>query len=73
MHQSAVEIDQLLDQGQADSESAVLACRRGIFLPEPLEQVGQELGPDPFPAISHADLGAGDRVRQLDRPSRRLP
>ena len=52
---AAVQPDQIVDDRQAEPETAVSTCRRAVGLPEPIEHVRQERGID-------ADAG----IRDLD-------
>ena len=55
-HRAAVQLDQLLDDRQAQPQPAVAAGRRGVGLAEPLEDVRQELGPDAHAGVDDGDL-----------------
>ena len=43
-HQATVQFDDVPDNRQANAETGVFTRRRPIFLSEPIEDVGQELG-----------------------------
>ena len=45
-HRAAVHLDEVLDDGQAEPESPAAPCRRAVGRAEPVEDVGQEVGPD---------------------------
>ena len=47
---AAVQLDELLHDGEAQPEPAVAARGGGVGLPEAVEHVGQELGGDPCAA-----------------------
>jgi hypothetical protein len=52
---SALQLDQMLDDGEPQAQASVSACRRGIRLPEALEHVRDELGFYADPGIGGAD------------------
>ena len=54
-----MELDELLDDGEAQAEAAVHARRRGVLLPEALEHVREKIGPDADAGVRHADLDVG--------------
>ena len=51
-----MQFDEVLDDGQSQTEAAVVARRGGIRLAEPLEDVRQKLGSDPCPGVTHSLL-----------------
>src|SRR5262249_36950029 len=65
---AAVQLDELLDQGEADAEAAVLAAGGGVGLAEALGEGGQEVGIDTPAVVAHdqAGLRVGAVERDLD-------
>src|SRR5438093_1432400 len=56
---SAVQLDDVADDGQPESEAAVEPGRTAVGLLEPLEDVGQEGRADALPGVAHRDLDVG--------------
>ena len=70
---AAVELDQLLDQGQADAGPLVRPAARPLDPVEPLEEAGQLLGRDARPGVADGQLRrAADRAAggRRSRPRR---
>ena len=69
---SAVHLDQLLDDGEAQAEAAAFAGEAGVGLAESLEEMRQELRGDADAGIDDVDLEMmGTRWRGAPAPSRR--
>src|SRR5262249_22739633 len=60
---SAMQFDQVFDESQAESESAVPSGARRVGLSEAVEDIGQEIGADAFARVAHGDTNI--RVRAL--------
>src|ERR1044071_7335510 len=56
LDRAAVQLDQVAHYRQPQTEPAVLARRLLVGLPEPLEDVRQELRLDPGPRVADRDL-----------------
>src|SRR5262249_61125140 len=52
---AAVHLDHITDDGQTEAQSAILACRCAVRLPESIEDIRQELRIN-----SHAGIGDGN-------------
>ena len=63
---AAVQLDEALHDRQPEAEAAVLARRRRVALPEPLEQVRNELRLDADAGVGHADLDVGVHALEQD-------
>src|SRR5256885_627188 len=82
---AAVELDDVLDDGQSEPEAAVRARRAAVALAEALEDQRKELAGDALAGVGHGDahgvalelVGAdGDRAarrRELDRVREQIP
>src|SRR5262245_23146946 len=60
-HRSAVQGDDLLDEGQPDAEPDLGPIESPVHLGKQLEHVGEDLGRDPDPGVADTD----DRVVPL--------
>ena len=54
------------DNRQPQTQSAMYARAGGISLPEPVEDVGKEVGFNPDTCVGHSNLSVGWRLEQLD-------
>lgn len=61
---AAVQVDDLLDHGQPDSQARSAAGGAAMGLGENIEHMGQQVGADASPGIAHADAEASRRSRQ---------
>src|SRR5262245_31738717 len=52
-----MQFDEIPDDGEAESEAAVLAGEPAVGLPETLEQVRHKFRVDPLPVVLHYELG----------------
>jgi len=57
--------DHVTDDRQTEAQSAVLTCRRAIRLPEPIEDIGQELRINAHPSIRDGNLDLTVRPAEL--------
>jgi hypothetical protein len=57
-HRAAVQLDELLDDGQSEPEAAVAAGRAGVGLAEAVEHERQEIGTDALAGVADLDLEA---------------
>ena len=80
----AMQLDELLHDGQAKSQPAVLSPRGAIALPEAIEYEGKQPGLDPLARICDDDSGVCTRMieqdlyapargRELDRVGEQVP
>src|SRR5262249_24888633 len=58
-HAAPVGCHQVLDDGQSQAEAAVGPRAPRLRLAEPLEHLGQEVGPDPHARVGHRQGGVG--------------
>src|SRR5688572_3554537 len=56
MHRPTMQFYEMAHDGKSQTEPAVLACSRGVVLPEPVEDVREQIGADPRSAVDDADL-----------------
>ena len=59
LHLAAVEVDQVLDERQAQAEPPVGPLEAGVGLPEALEDVGEELGGDALAVVADLEHDRG--------------
>ncbi len=73
LNAAAMHLDQPLDQGQSDAQSAVRAVERALGLREEIEYSRQQVARDPDAGITHAqdDLVVGALSQHVDTAARR--
>ena len=54
-HRTSVQLDETLDERQADAEPAFLARERALALHEQIEDARKQLGRDAAPVVAHAE------------------
>ena len=63
---AAVELDELLDDGEAEAEAAVAAGGGAVGLAEAVEDVGEELGRDALAGVGDGDFDVGVDAAEED-------
>ena len=72
-HRAAVQLDDLPDEREAETEAAVAAARRGVGLAEAIEDVGQEIALDALAGVARRSARrrrSVSRTRTSMRPPR---
>src|SRR5439155_13066258 len=67
LHVAAVQLDQMTNDREPESQTAVGTRARAVGLPEAIEDVRQELGRDAAAGVAHAKLRLGARPLEADR------
>ena len=72
---TAVQLDDVADDGEAEPDAGVLPRARAVSLAKPVEHIGQELGRDADPGVGDPDLhvvARSARAATSTRPAARM-
>ena len=69
VHAAAVQLDEVPDQREADSQPSLAACAPALALTQSVEDIGQHVGRDALPGVADDDLDVRPNALELDLDS----